>query len=80
MEETKYTFKVETDDLAELHDYTNALRNSAIIFELRHNFHRQFETISKDNMGDNDESSFYAGVNLVLDKLKEYILDEMSED
>lgn len=80
MEETKYTFKVETDSLEELRDYTNALRNSGIIFELRHNFHRKFETIGEENIGKLDEDSFYAGAYHVLDKLSEFISEELSED
>lgn len=69
----KYTFTIETEDLEDLEIYQNAHANSYIVFELRHNFHRNFRHID----GESDE--FYKGVNCVLYELERLINDHYED-
>lgn len=64
---SKYTFKVETENLDELDVYHKAHTNSYIVFELKNNFHRRFESLE----GHHEE--FYKGVEYVLEELKHFI-------
>ena len=67
---SKYTFKIETEDLDELDVYHRAHENSYIVFELAHNFHRRFKYLN----GHHEE--FYKGVDHVLNELQNLINSE----
>ena len=64
---SKYTFTVETENLDELDVYQKAHTNSYIVFELKNNFNRRFESLE----GYHEE--FYKGVEYVLEELKHFI-------
>lgn len=66
---SKYIFTVETEDLDELDVYQKAHANSYIVFELLHNFHRNFRHI------DGESDDFHKGVNCVLNELERLIED-----
>ena len=66
---SKYIFTVETEDLDELDVYQKAHANSYIVWELVHNFHRNFKHL------DGHHEEFYKGVDYVLDKLRNLIED-----
>ena len=63
---TKYTFKIETEDIEELDDFKNAQKNSNIVWQLKHNFGRKF----KHEDGSED---YIKGINKVLDELEDFI-------
>lgn len=70
---SKYTFTIETEDLEDLEIYQKAHTNSYILFELRHNFHRNFKHL------DGKHEEFYKGVEHVLDELDNLIRDHYED-
>lgn len=61
---SKYTFKIETEDLEDLEIYQKAHTNSYIVFELTRNFHRRFKHL------EGHPEEFYKGVDYTLDELR----------
>lgn len=67
-----YEFKASVDNLSELEDFINAHINSGILWQLVHNFHRNFKHL-------NENDDFMKGVYYVLDRLKEELEDYKTE-
>lgn len=68
-------YKFETEDESEAKKMVASSDNYFLLWELVHNFHRQFEPGSHTEPKGVDINSFYAGVNFVLDKLSEHLQD-----
>lgn len=64
---SKYTFKIETEDLDEFQSIVNHSDYQALVFQLKNNFHRNFKNL------DHKSSDFNDGVHHVLDALREEI-------
>ena len=69
----KYRF--ETEDDFEAKCIIESGNNQRFLWELKHNFHRQFEIGNHQEVKNVDTNSFYAGVNFVLDELSEFLMD-----
>lgn len=68
-------YKFETKDEFKAKQMLAYSDNYSLLWELAHNFHRQFEPGNHKAPKHVDENSFYVGVSFVLDKLSEHLQD-----
>lgn len=70
----KITVTIEVDNSDDLREISRLPDYTALVFHLRHNFHRQFANIHEES------EDFHRGVEKVLDELQETINEHLYEN